>query len=66
VEADQAGSDTYAAAPPVDQSFSVTAGVTPISVSNIPGTGAALVGQSFNPSYSYDGNGTTSLTSASP
>ncbi len=49
VQADQAGNDTYAAAPSVDQSFSVTAAVTPLSVSNIPGTGAALVGESFNP-----------------
>ena len=66
VQADQAGNDTYAAAPSVDQSFSVTAAVAPLSVSNIPGTGAALVGESFVPNFSYDGNGTTSVTSASP
>ena len=66
VEADQSGDSTYAAAASVDQSFSVTAGVASISVTNIPSAGSALVGSNFAPSYAYDGNGTTSVTSSSP
>src|SRR3974390_1297562 len=57
VRADQAGDSTYAAASSVDQSFSVTAAVTSVSVSNLPGSGAALVGGSFTPSFSYAGHG---------
>ena len=63
VQADQAGDSTYAAAPSVDQAFTVSAASASISVSNIPGSGSGLVGGTFTAAYTYNGNGTTSVTS---
>ncbi len=66
VQADQSGNATFAAAPSVDQSFTVTTGVVPISISNLPGASSALVGESFSPSYNYGGDGAPTVTSSSP
>jgi hypothetical protein len=65
IDADQAGNLTYAAAPEVQQSFIVNPATpsTP-TITNIPDSGVAIYGESFVPSVSTTGDGTTSVTSS--
>ncbi len=65
IDANQAGNLTYAAAPEVQQSFTVNPATpsTP-TITNIPGSGVAIYGETFVPSVSTTGDGTTSVTSS--
>lgn len=67
IDANQSGNDTYDAAPEAQQSFAVSPATpsTPI-ITNIPGSGDAIVGGSFIPTVSTTGDGTTSVTSSTP
>ncbi len=65
IDANQAGSTGYAAAPEVQQSFDVGPGTpTTPTITNIPGPGTVLVGGSFLPVVSTTGDGTMSVSSS--
>ena len=65
IDANQAGSDAFLAAPQVQQSFLVDK-ATPSAptITNIPGSGAAEVEGDFNPVVETTGDGVTSVTSS--
>lgn len=57
VQADQAGDATYAQAPSVQRTFTVSQATPTVSITNIPSSGTAFVGSTFSPSYDYAGDG---------
>jgi hypothetical protein len=59
---DQAGNANYAAAPQVVQMTTAQKATTTISINNIPSS--AVYGGNFTPTYTYTGDGATSVTSS--
>ena len=66
ITASQAGDANFNAATSVPQTFAIAKAAGSVSISNIPGSGVAVIGGTFTPAYNKLGTGATSSISTTP